>query len=385
MINRSDDNTSALSSTPQTTRVFIVTGLMSGLWRVAVATTALLYLVGLWLAISIQPFGAKVPAAVSTIDLSDAWGFLTVLSALTIAAQVSASSNHQQRDSFARRRAPRFNNLAAATGAVAIVGWIFLFARFQGTEPGALALITVSTAGIVFFAADAATMIVRADQRDSLEIRQWRRLRWNVPVVRRELKRAVKFPAGYLLGCVLIAALWSAAITLAYAGAIVIAEPTQTAKSTPGSVLSQLLAIWLFVGTIAAIAITLTVLIAALRLGKISKPNLAGTRVLVVLIGLLLCSVPVAVAIQPNSSGLPPLVIISAVALPIVVTLGALSPLVALRRGSKAFWTPRGSLRVGYAAIVGIQLQILKTSRMDLEAAISAEQAGQLNDPVETR
>lgn len=191
------------SAPSQAARAFLVTGLGSGLFRVIVAAAALLELFSFGVAF-VGPYpaaAARIRHATDSIGLPDAWGFIAVMAALTIAAQVSASGNQYRNDFVARKRAPRFTSLAATTGGVALVGWVIFFARFRVAEPGPLALITIATGGIVFFAADAATVLLRSDMRNLLQRQRSSRLRRNVRVVRHELKAARSNACGTLVLC----------------------------------------------------------------------------------------------------------------------------------------------------------------------------------------
>lgn len=347
-------------------RVFVVTGLGGGLARVAFAGVVLLEVFGIFLVL-LGP-SAAAPArlhhAVTSIGLGDAWGFVSVLAALTIAAQVSASGNQQQGGLRAMRRGPRFTYLAAATGGVALIGWIVLALRFRVSEPGPLALLTIALAGIVFFAADAATVVLSADMRDRIEDKRNLRLRWAGRILGPELYKS-KLAGSALVACVTSLLGWCGVIALIATATVAIGASSDGENYPLSEWTAAFFQFWLVLVIVAAFTIPLLiVLVFALRYGGRKYRRLI--RIGAFLAVLAFAALPYSLVDGGIREGRPYAALDATFAASVLaVMLFVVSPAIRVTLRSLRWWTPRGAVRLGAASVLRL-LDLIDRRRVDL-------------------
>ncbi|MFF2773229.1 hypothetical protein ACFVUP_39660, partial [Streptomyces bacillaris] len=287
-----------------------------------------------------------------------------VLAALTIAAQVSASGNQQQGGLRAARRAPRFTYLAAATGGVALVGWLILALRFWALKPGPLALIGIAIVGIVFFAADAATVVLSADMRGMLDSRRRRRLRSAGLILKWELQKS-EHPKSTLFVCVVSLLMWCALIAVAVVATFAVGTSIAGHNYPVLAWGPDFLQLWLILVVITPFIIPFVVapVIAAFQLRR--REYRRVIRVCAALMALVLLYLPFSLVVSAIRQGGPDATIgVALGASVLAVMLLVVSPAIRLARRSRSPWTPRGALRHGSAAML-LLLDRVDRRRMD--------------------
>lgn len=185
-----------------------------------------------------EGLGAVVSGLVESTTSATVWGFLAVAGAFVIALQVSWTSLSDSTDArrgrhpgtSARpdlrpgdrpgdgfdarlddrlRRIGRFRWAALLAGACTLNAWVLALAALAG-EPAVQVLTSLGMAGVVFFAVDAATVVLRFDTRAQLVPVQRRALRVYAALPARDRRSVRRHPrmsaaAGALLGIAWIA------------------------------------------------------------------------------------------------------------------------------------------------------------------------------------
>lgn len=121
--------------------------------------------------------GQAFNTAAASLGPEDGWAFLGVLATLVVAVQVAAFANQQARDGIAYERAYRFTGAAMLTGAAALLAIPAFGIAFAGTKPGIYVAMLGAIAGITFFAADGASVVVQRDRRSEIMADLRQRLR----------------------------------------------------------------------------------------------------------------------------------------------------------------------------------------------------------------
>jgi hypothetical protein len=294
-----------------------------------------------------------------TIKVGDAWSFVGVFAAFVVAIQVTAWGNQQAADRIARSRSSRYTVAAVFTGSVTVACWALFTIAFNTEATGEYLLLTSAVAGIVFFAADGASIVLRQDRREILraEVRQtigeassvlyaeFVRLRYPVPV-------ALACTAAFTVWGVLISAGGLTALALVDIGngQDVNAHDWASAYVPLATLLAFLVA-----GSLGSVACWLTWLSRRRRghVGPGSPNSRAGYLLAAITLAVMVAAASLYFPISAAVQGLPWTAVIGvlfAVAGPSAI------PFLALIEGKRAtrkrnWWSPRGSVRMGAAAV----------------------------------
>ena len=212
------------------------------IWLAAVVT-ALPASSGKW-----DPIGQaaqRIDELVSTIKPDDAWAFLAVFATIVVAIQVAGSTNQQRRNTVADLRAARFTFAALATGAITLLAGVSFILSFAPTEPGKVTLMIAAVCAVTFFAADGASLVLRADRRTEVLENIRERIRSD-----RGLRRSDRQAVRVVARSVLALAVWSLTASWVSVAAVLLA-----ASAIAGASLG---ANWGFLLPMSVLALTMT-------------------------------------------------------------------------------------------------------------------------------
>lgn len=292
-----------------------------------------------------------------TISIGDAWAFLGVVAAFVVAIQLTAWGNQQAGDRLAHSRSSRFTIAAVLTGSITAASWVLFTIAFNTEATGKYLLLTAAAAGIIFFAADGASIVLRQDRRGSLRAESRQAIRATCVVLRREFL-GMKSPAAVLIVCIVAFTVWCLLFS-AGAFALLTAAPvwggkpvTLTIFAATYSVIASLL-IFLVASSVGSAASWLVWVSGRRRTGR---PPLAE-------IGWLLAAVLFAIVVVVSCVYLFVAFMLdgapwwAAAIMFLIFTLPAAIPFTALTTAGRAsprthWWTPRGSVRIGFAAVM---------------------------------
>ncbi|HWD63420.1 MAG TPA: hypothetical protein VG369_13040 [Humibacter sp.] len=142
------------------------------------------------------------------VSVGDAWAFLGILAALVVAMQIAVWSDRQSDDAITRVRYRRFVGAAVLTGAAAIISWLIFLKSFGANHPGEFLIVTLAVVGIVLFAADGASLVLRVDRRAELRSGAREGIRRIESSLRQEYLN-LRRPALVLVGCVVACGTWA--------------------------------------------------------------------------------------------------------------------------------------------------------------------------------
>jgi hypothetical protein len=294
-----------------------------------------------------------------TIGVGDAWSFLGVFAAFVVAIQVAAWGNQQAGDRLAQMRSSRFTVAAILTGSIIAASWVLFTIAFNTEATGQYLLLTAASGGIVFFAADGASIVLRQDRRKLLRAETRQTIRATCAVFRREFI-GMTYPVAALTLCVTSFAGWCVLFSAGALTALAAAPVWGKEQVTFGlltaaySVMASVL-VFIVASALACVACWLVWLS---RRGTGPQHRLlnrdigwlaaAAALTLIVLVSCVYFFVAFMLDGAPWWA---------AASLFLIFALPAAIPFTALMAPEhpsprKHWWTPRGSVRVGMAAVL---------------------------------
>ncbi|GAA0430247.1 hypothetical protein [Leifsonia naganoensis] len=293
-----------------------------------------------------------------TIAVSDAWSFLGVFAAFVVAIQVTAWGNQQAGDRLAHVRSSRFTVAAVLTGSLTTACWVLFTSAFNTEAPGQYLLLTSAAVGIVFFAADGASIVLRQDRRRILRFEARQAIRGTCAVLGREFL-GMRYPRPLMMMALVAFIGWCALLSGGVLGVLAVMpvwggeEVTFAMWANTYSVIASLLL--LLVGSAVVSVACCLVWRSKQRLVSGQPRDLLPSFSWVIAAGvfaLLAAAACIYLPVAAIVDGAPwwaASIIFLIVALPAAIPFTAL---IAPQRPSPRthWWTPRGSVRVGFAA-----------------------------------
>jgi hypothetical protein len=319
------------------------------------------------------------------VSVGDAWAFLGILAALVVAMQIAVWSDRQSDDAITRVRYRRFVGAAVLTGAAAIISWLIFLKSFGANHPGEFLIVTLAVVGIVLFAADGASLVLRVDRRAELRSGAREGIRRIESSLRQEYLN-LRRPALVLVGCVVACGTWAILISVAtlsafYIGALWAGE--HAARQNWGPLIADVIAISIsfFAWGVFAVA-----LIWAAR-----RTESPWVRVITRIAVAILLLLPLAATLSMVGSGIAsdqPAWVIVLTGIYVLVPCGL--PMLALTMRTRAsrkssWWHPRSALRLGGAAVARLLVQSqLKSAASSMLSLATGAQEGLLGWPPNT-
>ena len=294
-----------------------------------------------------------------TIKVGDAWSFVGVFAAFVVAIQVTAWGNQQAADRIARSRSSRFTVAAVFTGSVTVACWVLFTIAFNTEATGEYLLLTCAVAAVVFFAADGASIVLRQDRREALRAEARQTVADASSVLYGEFVR-LRYPVFVAFSCSAAFIAWGVLIS---AGGLTVLALVDIGNGhdvdphdwTSAYVPLAIVLAFLVAGSLGSAACYFTWL--SRRRRREADPGSTDSRAVYLFAAITLAVLvaagslyfPVSAAVQ----GLPWAAVIGvlvAVAGPSAIPFLAL---IANRRltPKRNWWTPRGSVRLGAAAV----------------------------------
>jgi hypothetical protein len=295
----------------------------------------------------------------ATVDM--VWQFIAGASVFVVAFQITWANLGDSATPPQLRRINRFRIGAIALGAVSINAWLLFVTVYRGNGPGQV-VVSALVAGVLYFAIDAATVVTRVDRRNALEMAQRKAGRIyivdSLAVERNQVTRSrdkePKDPVRVLIGCIFSLVIWWILIVLLGLSVLIISDHGAIAEAILAYLPQSAPLLLVLASELSLFCFASLELLRVARRGNAAKLwCLIGAGAVLLLFAGLLGAMFVSFLNVVGSVGSTAIMIATlAIAAGLPLT-AAVFPSV----GSKRWWTPRGSIRIGRTALARLGLE----------------------------